>query len=36
MAATFRHAVTMKKTADAWKVAAFAPPFLEAVSTRAR
>ncbi|MET0621102.1 MAG: hypothetical protein ABW056_12530 [Thermoanaerobaculia bacterium] len=36
MAASFRHAVTMKKTAAGWKVAAFEPKFLEAVPTRRR
>ena len=36
IAASFRHVVTMKKTADGWKVAAFEPKFLEAVSTRRR
>src|SRR5262245_19824149 len=36
MSATFRHAVTMKKTAAGWKVAAFEPAFLDAVPGRGR
>lgn len=36
MAASFRHVVTMKKTPDGWRVAAFEPAFLDAVSTRRR
>ena len=36
MAASFRHVVTMRKTADGWKVAAFEPKFLDAVSTHRR
>ena len=36
MAASFRHVVTMKKTAAGWKVVAFAPTFLDATSTRRR
>ena len=36
MAASFRHVLTMKKTASGWKVAAFDPKFLEAVSNRPR
>lgn len=36
MAATFRHVVTMRKTAAGWRVTAFEPKFLDAVSTRKR
>ena len=36
MAASFRHILTMKKTPAGWKVAAFEPTFLEAVSNRPR
>jgi hypothetical protein len=36
MAATFRHVVTMKKTAEGWKVTAFQPTFVDAVPTRGR
>jgi hypothetical protein len=36
MAATFRHVVTMKKTAEGWRVTAFQPTFLDAVPTRGR
>ncbi len=34
MAASFRQTVTLAKTADGWRVTAFAPTFLDAVSTR--
>ena len=36
MAATFRHVLTLKKTPEGWKVAAFEPKFLDAVATRRR
>jgi hypothetical protein len=36
MAASFRHALTMKKTPAGWKVVAFQPTFLDAVSNRGR
>ena len=36
MAASFRHVLTMKKMPAGWKVAAFQPTFLDAVSTRRR
>lgn len=36
MAASFRHVVTMKKTGAGWKVVAFEPTYLDAVSTRGR
>jgi hypothetical protein len=36
VAASFRHVVTMKKTAAGWRVVAFEPRFLDAVSTRKR
>jgi len=35
-AASFRHVLTMKKTPAGWKVAAFQPTFLDAVSNRPR
>jgi len=36
MAASFRHAITMRETPEGWKVAAFEPTFLDAVATRRR
>ena len=36
MAASFRHVVTMKKTAEGWKVAGFESRFLDAAPTRKR
>jgi hypothetical protein len=36
MAASFRHVVTMRKTAAGWKVSAFEPTYLDAVETRRR
>lgn len=36
MAASFRQVVTLKKTSAGWRVVAFQPSFLDAVSTRRR
>jgi hypothetical protein len=36
MAASFRQAVTLSKTPAGWRVTAFAPAFVDAVSTRRR